>query len=322
MDLDQVMRRVQGLIAKAESSEFPEEAENCQDMAERLIKQYNIEQIDLDKKRPAAERMKPGSVEVALTGDSTLVGYMAALARDVSAHCSCKVWNYNRIDHEEHTYMSKVYGYEPDRRYFLVMYTTLRLHMVGALRPTPDPNKSIEDNAYDMHNAGLNWFDIAKLYGWYQVTPEYGEPANMYVNRRTHERANWPTAIGVHKRAYARAIEARGERPLRIPPAGVNTFRVNAAEAYTTRINQRLLEIRRRNPIGTELALRVDEVDDLFNEETAHLRVPVAKTTGRVRATKIKRVPYSQAAYEAGVRHANSANLNPAASNDPRRELG
>lgn len=322
MELEDVMRKIQRMIAYAERDDTPpEEAEVAQRKADKLMQEYNLEQIEMDKLRPAAERSKPGSDEVALTGDGSLVGYMAILARDVGTHCSCRIWNYSRIDHVERTYMSRAYGFEGNRRYFRVLYTTLRLHMVGALRPTPDPNKSVEDNAYDMHNAGLNWFDIAKLYGWEQVKPEPGEPANMYVNKRTHERANWPTAIGIHKAAYGRAIAARGETWLRVPPAGVNTFRVNAADAYVTRINQRLSEIRSHNPIGSALALRIDEVDALFNQDTAHLRSNVTtKASGR--APKIKRIPFSQTAYEAGVRHANSANLNPAASNAPKKELG
>jgi hypothetical protein len=186
--------------------------------------------------------------------------------------------------------------------------------MVGALRPGVDPSLSIEDNSYILHSSGLNWFDIAKLHGWYgPVTPEPGEPKLVYVNRNTGERRSWAKAIAQFKAAYKRAVEERGEDAIHISPSGVKTFQINAADAYARRIAQRLREIRDRQPIGQALAMRESEVDALFREENPVKPVP-ASNGRKGRAPAVRQIPFNADAYRAGVRRANEANLNPAAS--------
>jgi hypothetical protein len=309
-----VFERVQKLIAVAEHKDTPpEEAQTARLLADKLMIDYKIEQADLDKHRPAADRMKPGSVEVPLVADRELIGYVDYLLKEVCKHTGCRARSYS--SYSDGAYNAKVYGFEPDRRYFQMLYTTLRLHMVGALRPSVDPGLSIEDNSYILHSSGLNWFDIAKLYGWYgPVTPEPGEPKLVYVNRNTGERRSWAKAIAQFKAAYKRAVEERGEDAIHISPSGVKTFQINAAEAYARRIAQRLREIRDRQPIGSALAMRESEVDALFREENADLFKPVAVSNGKGRAPAVRRISFNQTAYNVGVRQANSANLNPAAS--------
>jgi len=330
MELSSVLRKVRALIEKAEHPETPvTEAKLAGEMADALMLKYAIDQANLDASRPADERMKPGKIEVPLSGGYALSGYITILAEEVARHCRCRIRSYGTYSMETHEWVAKVYGYDGDLRYFELLYTTLRLHMVGALRPSIDPAKSIEDNAYALHNAGRNWWDIAQLYGWKEVPRRDGEPRLMYERGENDgvTRVGWGKAVAQYKRAYLRACEARGEKPVHVPPAGSATFRRSAADGYVTRLSQRLRAIRDGQQIGSALALRTEDVDKMFREDNPELfkvyeaPPPSTKPARKVRQRKYVPPAFNQNAYEVGTRHANTASINPAASNNPKKGI-
>jgi hypothetical protein len=323
MDIDSVLRKVHGLIAKAEHpSTPPKEAAEAQRMADALMYKYKVNRVQADKAVPVAQRMKADKVEIPLVEDPSLVGYMAALARSVARHCDCRIREYSTFRADG--WHSRIYGYQSDLSYYQILYAELRLQMVGALRPKYDPAKSIDLNAYLMHNAGMNWFDMAQMEGWRQVPPEFGEPKVMYINDHTGQRQKWSDAVGKFKDGYKREIELRGEPWMQIPPGGMNTFRVNAANGYVVRIEQRLARIREGREVGTTIALLNDAVDALFKEDNPELYKPIESSAPkgrRTRAPKVRHIPYSAQGYESGVRQANAAALDPSPSHTPRKEL-
>lgn len=325
MDLNDVLRKVRALVARAEHPETPEaEAKAASEMADALMLKYAIDEATIDKGRPEAQRSKPSSIDVALTGDNTLIAYMGFLAEQVAKHCNCLIRTYRHYDYTEHTWMARVYGFESDLRWFEIMYTTLRLHMVGALRPKIDPALSMGENAYNLHHAGQNWQEIAHLAGWRgPVTSRPGEASCMYEHEATGERRSYAQAVLQYKKAYQAEVRKRGEEGVRIPPAGGETFRRSSAEGYARRIEQRLREMREHRQIGSALALRVDLVSQFFRDDNPDLfNVVVVNTSGKKqRAVKYTPRPFSQSAYDVGRRHANGANLNPAASHNPPKEV-
>lgn len=322
MDLGNVLNKVHKLIAVAEHDGTPvDEAQAARLMADKLMLDYAIEQAMLDSTRPVSERTKPGTVEVPLVPDPELMGYVEYLVKQVALHCSCRVRSYSNYNYEEHVWYAKVYGFESDLRYFEILYTTLRLHMVGALRPGIDYSASIETNSYALHAAGYNWYDIAKLFGWREDKSGPGEPRLMYHNVNTDERRGWSTAIAQYKRAYMREVARRGEQPLHVSPSGVKTFQRSAAEGYAYRIAQRLREVRERNPISNALVQRVSDVDKLFRDDNPDLFRP-APTDGKVgRLRKYVPPKFNEAGYQAGVKHANTASFDPATGGNSKKEL-
>src|SRR5258708_308090 len=174
MELNKLLEKVRALISKAEHpATDPVEAQTYREKADALMLTHMIDDIMLDQSRPPEQRAKPAFIEIELgTTRSDLTGWIATLAVQVATHCRCKLRNYTGYPQTEdrswgnaiHT--SKVYGYESDLRYFEVLYTELRLHMLGALRPNHDPRLSYDDNCYILHSAGYNWLDVARMYGW------------------------------------------------------------------------------------------------------------------------------------------------------------
>jgi hypothetical protein len=318
---DDILDKVHKLIQKAEhDSTPPAEADLCRNMADAIMRKYAIDQAKLDETRPAAQRSLPDKIEVVLTDDGSLLQYMADLSGAVARHCDCKIRHYSRYGSDG--WHSNIYGFESDLRYFEILYATLRLHMLGALRPGINPAKTVAENAYILHNAGLNWFDMAKLEGWVEVPSLPGETKYMYKNSHTGERQKWAMCIGKFKQGYAEEIARRGEKWMTITPGATRTFRINAATGYVSRIGQRLREVREhRAQVGNVLALRHEDVDRMFREENPELFTPVKSTGRRGRSPKVREVPYNSTAYQSGVRQANTASLNPSATSGHTEEI-
>ncbi len=326
MELSDVLRKVRFLVAMAEQpidpTLSPEEAaatkreqDAARARADKLMESYAIKEWqaaqggDAPAIRPTFIRIDIGA------GDSPYLDETATLANIVANYCRCSsVWmsgsGWGLSDRQEHV---RVYGYESDLRYFELLFTTLYLHMTGAVFPVFDPARSIEDNVYSLHNAGMNWWDIAEANGWRPTASRPGEPKLMYRNENTGERASWAKAVNQYKRAYQRAIKARGEEFFRIPPSGSRDFRFNAAQGYLARIRRRLDEQAGKREQSTVLVLkdRDHNIADLVASEHPDLR-----------STGARSVHFNAEAWARGTRHADTASLHPEAGSKPNPALG
>jgi hypothetical protein len=319
MELDKVLDKIRALINKAESLEASgdklamNEADACRKRADEMMQKYAVEEWQTVRAAPTAA--KPTRIKIDLgDGDNPFLLEIATLVNIVAKFTKCSsIWMTGSGYQSYIQEYAWVYGYESDLRYFEMLFTVIHLHMGGAIFPKPDPNKTLGQNAYELHNAGLNWFDIAKAYGWYQVPPAPGEPRDMYVNRETNVRASWARSIGRIKAAYSAEVSSRAEVPLRIPPSGSETYRRNAAQGYLARINQRLREISGQRGSGAELVLA---------DKSQNITAAMAEDFPKMKAGLGKKVTYNQAAWSKGVSHANTAALNPEAQAGQRKELG
>lgn len=303
-DLSKILQQVQKLIAMAEHPIAPgatdaerEATENQQRAArlkaESLMLNYAISEAMVEMAKPVISRGQPISATYAMaSGD--LSGYVAAIASTIARHCRCKNRNYTSYeDHDgQHMAMGTVYGFEADVRWFEVLYTTTRLHMLGLLKPGVNPHLSLEENCYRLHTAGYNWREIAKLYGWKPVSETYGserqavrdaaEAAGIhlwdvevpYVSRDLEIRG--ATSLGwVFKRAYQRFVKAQGKAYQAIAANGTRGFRQDAAQGYLDVIARRLREMKLASDEGTSkpgaIALRdrAEDLDDWFREQNA-----------------------------------------------------
>lgn len=303
MELAKTLNLVRKLVAKAESTDSPHEAEALQAQADKLMEKYAIEEWQLAQSAPKS--FKPTRIKVDIgKADSEFLTETAMLCNTVADFCNCSsVWMEKSGwgDREEYCY---VYGYESDLRYFELLFTTLYLHMSGAIFPKPDVLKSVGENAYALRNAGLNWIEIAKAYGWREVPRWDGEPKNVYVNDNdpTGKRVGWSVAVGQYERAYRKVVKAKGESIVRIPPNGARTFRYNAAHGYLSRISQRLRMVKSQRGTGTEIMLRDKSQNIAALVMDSHPLMGIAKSRG---------VKYNAEAYSRGTQHANTAALNP-----------
>lgn len=316
MELSKTLERIRSLIAKAEAQEAagtPEalnEANALRAKADELMQRYAVKEWQLLKEAP--QSTKPQRIRVDIgEADSPFLSEAATLVNVVARFCKCSsIWVISsgwKGRNDEYCY---VYGYESDLRYFELLFTALYLHMSGTIFPKPDLTKTVGENAYELHNAGLNWFDIAQAYGWEATDSRPGEARYMYRHRETGERASWGKTVGRIKSAYTAEVKRRGEEALRIPPSGADTFRRNAAQGYLHRINQRLQMIAGKRGSGAEVVLA---------DKSQNIAAMMSENHPDSRPTARRNVRYNADAYRRGVDLADTASLNPEAA-APKRD--
>lgn len=269
-DLSAILKRVGQYVNMAEGSnnnipDSPEwhalntEQNRAREMADLLMEAFAISEAMREAAKPATERIKP-VIALIPEGTGDLAGMQDRLADIVArfTRCSIRGEKYNR---EEGIWYRKVYGYEGDVRYFEFLYTTLRLHFVGALRPQIDAALSLAENCYVLHNAGFGWHEIAKMYGWTEKYDRWYSPeGELWTGETRILMRKWRTP-------YFSECKRRGEEPIKnISP---EAFRLDAADGYMTRIRQRLqeLEENRKLEAGSAVAIRVDDLEEFIREE-------------------------------------------------------
>lgn len=327
--LDAVLRKIRLIMALAEDPKTPpDEADAARRKADAMMFEYDIKEIMANDRRPESEKIRP-IVSVVDVGpiNASVIGYMGTLVITVAEHCRCRVrlWTGQR----DGSYLARVYGFESDVRYFEVLYTRIKLHMLKVLIPKVDTSISLDENAYNFHTAGYNWLEMAKFYGWTKVNE------STWYNTITKETASNYHVGGIYKRAYYRACERRGEKPTKIPAGGSDGYRKDAASGYITTIRLRLQRMREGRHSGADLILKsaVDAVNRLFMEDNPELFVkqPEAKPCEKCaaaasghcrehRPVKIRYRKYNEAGYAAGVRHGQTADLDPGVGST-RREI-
>lgn len=349
MELNDALRKVRALVALAEHPGTGEaEADLARRQADALMLKFAIDEAMADNAKPMAQRGKAGKIEFELAGNTeNLAGYVSWLADKIARHCRVKVRNYVRFDR---VWISTAYGYEGDLRYFETLYTTLRLHMLGAVRPTYDSNLSLELNCYLLHEAGFNWLEIAEMRGWRKLAPFRAGEYDMKVPYEHKDGMVWPaTKVGGEiKRAYLKEVGRRGETPTKISAGGARTYRRSSMDGYVTRISERLrlIEAARDMAEAGALVLRSDALEDFFREDAPNLYTrcprcgklssdpynceycgqflsdspePVAGRPGRARA--YKPTPYDPRAYQRGTRHADTADIGGSKVGSNKKEI-
>jgi len=295
-DLSQILKRVNQFINLAEGSNLSppdspewhatnEEQKRARANADLLMEAYMISEAMREAAKPSAERIRPVS-DVFEGGNGDLQRYVDRLAEMIARFTRTKIrWHVQWI-RETHSYNHKIYGYEGDVRYFQFLYTTLRLHFLGALQPEIDSALSLDENCYVLHNAGFGWHEIAKMYGWktHRET-EYGDRIEDYLSDREAkdlygsfteiwtspegERWDGETRILMRKwrTPYFRECKKRGEEP--ILNISQEAFRIAAGDGYINRIRERLREVEEGRKLsgGSALAIRIEDLEQFMREE-------------------------------------------------------
>lgn len=347
-NLDKILERVRQLIEKAEhpiaEGATPEERAAtineqavARRMADALMLKYKIEEMTARGSKPPEMRTQPDKLDIELGGwrtedENEMLPRFSLLAQAVAKHTGCMIRNYTKAS--DTMYYSTVYGFESDRAYFNILYTTVRLHMVDLLIPKVNKSLTLEDNAYRLHNAGYNWLDMGALYGWKKFTG-YTDVDEPYKNEQTGEIWTKFQVGGKFKRAYYKACEAHGVKPQKIAAGGTAAYRRSAADGYVDMISRRLREMRGERIItGAELVLKGGEDDlmeyfkqenpDMFVVRTAPSTSTAVTKKPRGRAPRIKYQTFDSRAYGIGQDHGRSADLggNRTGSGHPQKEIG
>lgn len=274
--LAKMLTIVQSLIAKADSTEFPEEAESFRNKAEALMFKYRIDEAMLGTEDKARYSIKPMmSVWPVAEMDSEFRNQFYWLAKACTDHVdgliTYKWGRHPDADIPGQWLLAEAYGYESDLLYAAMLFTSCRITFSARLEPKVVATESDEDNVYRLRNAGIERDRIAVLMGWAHADD---------IAKRKYGKSNWAgpedVAAGIESAQrlakgamkasamFKRACKARGEDPSHVMGKGnsVSTYRSSFAEGFVQQIRTRLWRL--QNARGQEagaLVLRSRKAD-------------------------------------------------------------
>lgn len=161
-----MLERVRALLAKAASTNFPEEADAFRAKADELMTAYAIEQWQVDAlqdgqgKRPMPERR---DVDFSWYSGTPFRDQLWWIYTELATHCRCKVVA-NKVFRAEDGRRVPVIGLASDLDYLDLLFTHIMVDFMSQIDPKPDPQRlSYEQNLAMLKEAGLGWPEITRL---------------------------------------------------------------------------------------------------------------------------------------------------------------
>ena len=281
---DAVLRKIRAMLDRANHPGTPqEEIDTCLEMADKWMTEHAIEQAQLDALRPADERVKPEILRlVVCERGNPLWRQLVDLAGYLATYCRCKEVYYGLQSNGRYGIDIKLVGFPADLRYFEMLFTSLVLQMTSNLEPKPDLTKSLAENVYILHEAGVKWRRMADVLNktngtWDAHNGFQANPAVEHWRKEVRPSKTdpdmlipWPDGhrlINLYRR-WCREI---GELPRAIQSP--IAYQRNFAEGFAGRVSMRLWEMEhRKQGTGTALALRTEAVKEMYDEHFGELK--------------------------------------------------
>jgi hypothetical protein len=203
-----LLQTVRSLIAKANNTEFEEEAAAFRAKADELMVKYAITHYDLDADHNA-KQSKFGAYEFSLNwyweirrGDGSgdeLRTAAYSLMLNVARHCRLMTGPFKNNSGD-----LILIGLKSDFEFFEMMFTSLYLEMTRMMLPQYDQSKSIEENVVIMKHAGYKWGQISM-----QLAMHGNYPQRWQKNGQEH---------GCYIAMYKKGLKALGLEQIKIQP--------------------------------------------------------------------------------------------------------
>jgi hypothetical protein len=298
-ETEDLMRKIQGLLAKAEATSFEGERQAFMDKANELMNKYRIElwQIQQLQSGRISER------EPIIRDFDYKFAFESGPFPDISDALwwmflsSVRFSNCVAVLHKQHysgekrqydSYKIPIIGTESDLGYLQLLFSSLMTQLMGAIYPTVNKDISYEENLRKFREAGWGWHEVAEKMraAGYDTEMSYDAAYKKMI------------------RAYRGYVKAMG-----IPQnyAHFKTFRRNFA-----RVSARMAEMRGHEEaagaIGEGLAIALrDQL--LVNRDFANEQFPAEASKGNRQAVAVRTRKHDSAAYGAGQSAGSKANI-------------
>jgi hypothetical protein len=156
-----MLERVRALLAKADGTNFPEEAETFRQKADEIMTAYAIEQWQVEEAQSGVSARPQPEVREFNDDwwyDNPRHQELWNLFQGVAFHCRCVV-----AVRGGRYRIQPVIGLPSDLDYMDLLFTHLMLQMGKNLERQPDPSKPLAENVYEMRMAGMGWMRITEL---------------------------------------------------------------------------------------------------------------------------------------------------------------
>lgn len=336
-DRNDWMRRVQGLIDKANSTDSPAERDAFMAKADELMVRHAIEQFELEQNRPADQREKPvvATVVAAIGRGWRVNSLLDQIFYQLARHCGVRVGQ-DHVRASDHRAW-KVVGYEADVDYLSMLYLSVQMTLVSKMEPSVDPNRSEVENYAALREAGVPVERIIQRLGYDYHLPGYEPKTDRWTGRVEYVRKTNRTVLGRFRRQYAKLCAERGVEPVK--GATGEGYQLCFMQSFKEQLRTRLQEMQStRDEVSTGHELVVAGRKEAVNEtlwtewpdmrphpkgcdcEQCHFcgkadckfekcRYYAANKDKPIRASKVRELVYNPAGAAAGRAAADSVNL-------------
>jgi hypothetical protein len=178
---ESMLRKVRGLLDKAENTGFEHEQDALLAKAAELMARYRITEAMVARSKPLVDRGRIVQRDVQL-GSGQYVRARLALLGAVAEHSCCKLLTHTGWDGR----VGEIFGYESDVAAVEVLYTSLLVQATSAMRKAKRP----------AGQSGLE-FRRSFLFGFAHRVSERLEETNRAVADEMADRAAGPTSTSV-----------------------------------------------------------------------------------------------------------------------------
>lgn len=330
-----MLETVRALLAKAEATEFPQEADAFRAKADQLMTRFAIDKWMVDAAQNGINATtRPERRDFDRSWRSSkfrqdLFYMFSALAE----HCRCAV-GYRGQTYE----LLPVYGLPSDLDYLDMLYTSLALEVAKNLQPPVDPTGELGHEVFKQRQAGIAWPEITrKVYNAGLIKLSKAERAKL--NERLERWGHAPILTGEPEwdklyqfepvwssmknrlananRRYVKAEGLDAERNYVKPEVYQRSFMLGFADEIVDRIHKMSAAARAAYDAegkGESFALAVRDVKsqavDLYNSEfPPPPPSPVTPGAKSRKLPKLKEVAVDYSAMSAGRSKARDAEL-------------
>lgn len=266
-----MLRKVRALMAKAEGTDHPEEADAFRRKADELMTAYAILEWELEIGDPTKTNFPERRFYDFSWYEDTNIQEVVRknvwyLMLDVAAFARCKAIGMRLTRNENYELTVPVLGLPSDLNYLDMLFTSLMVDMLGHLEPRPNPSEPMIENLVRMKEAGMKWERIGHL---------------LYNAGQLDEPYTRNTGVKFTKLYTDYCTEHNRERVYVSPMVWQRSY----AEAYTLEVGRRLNEMRQMREHKTvdhdadKYALVVrsteDKIKDLWRELYPEMFAPV-----------------------------------------------
>ena len=302
---DDLLRKIQGLLAKAEATQFEGEREVFMAKADELMMKYRIELWEVQQRQSGriSERdpiIKDFDYKFAFESGpfAEIADPLWTIFLATARFCNCVVvfhkQHYSGERREYASYVVPVIGTESDLGYFSLLFSSIMTQLVDQIRPKWDENIDYYQNLRKFKEAGWNWLEIGAL------AQQHGHHTDVTTDKARHLTAHayrrWCTRTGVDQNY-----------------SNWNTYRRNFGAGFANTISTRMddmrsAEVKKDSTGSMEVALREQIV---INREFMNMEFPLGAVAGGRRGSVVKAPSrkFDSAAYGGGSKAGAAANI-------------
>lgn len=299
-----ILRKVRGLIAKADGTNNPHEADAFRKKADAMMLQYRIAQHELKSDSEASREINPHDYDLSFYTTDPFGREKWSVMQYVARHCRAVLvgWEFTGLT-------IPVVASDEDFEYFDMLFTNIILEMSNGLEPKPRRDEREIDYLVRAKEAGMKWERIAEL----MIQHGINESFEVYARN-----------VGVRfTKMYTDYCNEHARPRLRVMP---KTYQNSFVRGFVAEINDRLFKMRREVQAeydmthegqGTELVLA--DMKRLVDARTRQLFGSPPRSYYRGSSRDTRKV--DSGAFAAGRQAAANMDLGARGMSDSRQQI-